>query len=555
VRRSSTFVIAPLALLVTATSSCGSSSSGDAPGAGDAADALDAADEAESAVGEPAGIPASSCATGFESDGARGCRAILPSDACGPGTMAIPGDAVCRDVAPCADGTWGDVPVEASTQFVDASFGGTSDGSASAPWKTIRQAVVAATPGAIVAVAAGSYVESITLAKPVRLWGRCPSKVEIAGATATSAVVSIVKGADGTIVRGLAIRGGRVGVFQAGSRDVVLDRLWIHDGAGRGVSTQGDASTVVATLSDSLVERRAEAAVFVGATSVTIERTEIRDTQPDATGKYGQGIEVEDIGGTARASVIVRASVVATSHSEGVRDFGSDLTIEGSVVRDTAPRALDGKFGFGIDVEDDLGLRGTLTLRGSIVESNVETGVIVDGSNATIEATVVRDTQSTADGSYGEGVAVQLDRDTKERSTITVRSSLFDANRTVGLVVVASDATIDALLVRGTTARASDGLFGDGVCIFADTGSASAVVTASRVEGSARAGVSSFGADVTIGSTSFECNAIDLDGESLASVPFTFHDEGGNACGCSGASIACQISSSGLAPPEPIPAG
>jgi hypothetical protein len=108
--------------------------------------------------------------------------------------------------------------------------------------------------------------------------------------------------------------------------------------------------------------------------------------------------------------------------------------------------------------------------------------------------------------------------------------------------------------VRDTLPRAADGTFGDGIVVYA-IATASATITATRVEGSARAGIANFGGAVTLGTTKLECNSIHLDGESMAGVAFTFDDAGGSACGCSGSSVVCQILSSGLAPPEPIPTG
>ncbi|MBW2459900.1 MAG: hypothetical protein JRI68_35750, partial [Deltaproteobacteria bacterium] len=112
----------------------------------------------------PPGIPAYGCGEGFEHDGDRSCEPILPAAPCPIGTMAVPGDAECREVAPCGDGPWGAIPIEASTQHVDQSYaGGNSDGSAAMPWTTIAEGITAAAPGAIVAIASGSYVENLVV--------------------------------------------------------------------------------------------------------------------------------------------------------------------------------------------------------------------------------------------------------------------------------------------------------------------------------------------------------------------------------------------------------
>src|SRR5262245_5686368 len=76
------------------------------------------------------GIPPEHCARGFEPDEGPACRAVLPEQKCASGTMAIPGETTCRSVAPCGSGRWGDIPIDATTRFVDARYaGGDGDGS------------------------------------------------------------------------------------------------------------------------------------------------------------------------------------------------------------------------------------------------------------------------------------------------------------------------------------------------------------------------------------------------------------------------------------------
>lgn len=97
-----------------------------------------------------AGVPEDACGQGFEPDGRGGCNPILPAETWWRGQLAVPGDAVCRTVAPCAAGVWGDVPVDATTQHVSAAYtGGGSDGTAARPWTTIQEGVAAAAAGAV----------------------------------------------------------------------------------------------------------------------------------------------------------------------------------------------------------------------------------------------------------------------------------------------------------------------------------------------------------------------------------------------------------------------
>src|SRR5262245_40240002 len=59
---------------------------------------------------DAAGVAPDACGAGFTPDDARGCVAVLPPEICPRGTMAVPGELECHDVAPCGEGRWGDIP-------------------------------------------------------------------------------------------------------------------------------------------------------------------------------------------------------------------------------------------------------------------------------------------------------------------------------------------------------------------------------------------------------------------------------------------------------------
>ena len=58
-----------------------------------------------------------------------------------------------------------------SVAYVDASYTGTSTGTATAPYKTIGEAVAAVDTGGVVRVRAGTYNETVVIPKRLRLWG------------------------------------------------------------------------------------------------------------------------------------------------------------------------------------------------------------------------------------------------------------------------------------------------------------------------------------------------------------------------------------------------
>jgi len=618
----------------------------------------------------PAGVPPEACGEGFAANDDRTCEPILPPAPCSAGTMAIPGDTSCRNVAPCTGAPWGGIPIDATTQFVDASYaGGGSIGTQAMPWTTVQAGVDAAAPGAIVAIAKGSYAEQVVVeTKPVRLWGSCPVEVEIAGIGATAAI-AVGSGSDGTEIRALAVTGDAVGV-SIHAEGVAVDRVWIHDTVSWGLMAEDldgpasadvegslvetasggqirafgatvdvdqsalrdsplgmiaadDAATGVRghlTLRRSIVERARTFGVASKGGDVTVEESVVSDTLPDSTVE-DLGIAIAALPGNdpaQRPSVTVRRSVVERCREFGLWLADADAELEATVVRDVSP-APDGTVGMGIGLFSGAAApaaRPILTIRSSVVERGRTTGVAVIGADATVEATIVRDIESQAsDGRYGRGISVEGEPTSGARGSLALRGSIVERSREVGLVVLGADAEVDGTAVRETRPQAADGQLGRGITVQAGGGAtaskavirtsliegshelalaavganlsvedtvvratvgqmgtelfgdgivASAVLSTGsplptsvrlercRVEGSSRAGVSNFGASITIAATVLQCNAIDLDGESFGDLAFAFEDLGGNVCGCAGETRPCIVLSTGLAAPEPV---
>lgn len=586
--------------------------------------------------------------------------------------MAVPGEAACREVAPCGEGTWGDIPVEPNTQHVDPAYdiaNGASDGSPSKPWIKIQEAIDAAEPGAIVALAEGNYDEALSiLTKPVRLWGRCPALVEITAAGAPATIIVGYKKSNGTEIRDLALRGDSIAIVVTGAENVLIDRAWIHDAPGRGIQATNQLGITRLSVTRSLLEATHEFGVITAGATLTVDASVIRNTKPAPDGTFGRGVSAQaDLDSGEPSNATIRASLLEHNHDNAAFVLGSTALLETSVIRDTQPSsdgigrgltarsdpdtklrsnvtvrastferntdvglliwgadaliettsvrntnpAADMTAGRGIDIERDAetGERANALIRSSLIEKNREFGVFVLGSDAVIESTLVRDTDLAPDGTTGAGgINIQIDPESLQRSTATVRSSAVLRSHEMGIFVSGSDATIEATLVQttlpgvdmgfgrginvqhhpgsqerghavirssliddsremgvlflgsdgslentriqATHGRPSDGAFGDGVAVaVAGDHPAAITIDGALVEGSARAGVASFGAAIAIGSSMVECNSIALNGEELAGSPFAFEDKGGNACGCSGETAACKVLSAKLTPP------
>ncbi|RLB52471.1 MAG: hypothetical protein DRI90_22085, partial [Deltaproteobacteria bacterium] len=462
------------------------------------------------------------------------------------------------------------------TQHVDGSYPGSdSDGSAERPWVTITEAVDACASGGLVAIAAGSYIEDVVVAyKAVTLWGVCPEQVEVAGTSNGDAAIVIHEGASGSAVRNLSLTGAADGLAVTGSVDVTAHQLWVHDTSAWGMVILSAYGPAAVAITDSLVEQSRQLGLLVDGSQVTIERSVIRATQP-ALGSNSDGFGIAaQVGCTSqgcdtslRSAVTIRGSVVEQNHAMGVFLAGSDMLIEGSVIRFTQPDLASQMTGRGIAIQPtcdaqgicDANSRANLILRSSFVYHNHDVGLFVGGSDALVESTVIGGTLPRAAGLVtGRGVSalmactVEAGCDPNIRSAISLQNSVVEQNHDAGIFVAGSDLAVHSTIVRDTITR-PDGYFGDGIAILSKLSLSTASLSESLVDASARAGVASFGSAMSIDKTTIRCAAFALEGEDSDQHSYDFVDLGNNRCGCPDANDTCSVVSSGLAPPDPMP--
>jgi hypothetical protein len=425
----------------------------------------------------PAGIVEGGCAEGFTHDGAAGCVAILPEQACPAGQMAVPGDATCHPVMDCGEGTWGDIPLDATTVFVDASYtGGASTGTQAEPFVTVSDAIGAAVDGATIAVAAGTYSEDLLVTKPVMLRGVCPERVALVGTGASLATLELRGGASGSEVSGVAITGDDLtGVFVTGAQDVLLSNVWVHDGSGQGVTIQDNQGSVSMTLRDSLielthglgvfitgsvVEDNHQLGVFVQGSTAEMEGVVVRGAfQKEGDGGRGLNIQAHPTSG-APSTVTVRGALLEGNHELAVHVQDSALTLEGVVIRDTHPTPDLQYGGRGLNIQS----QSQVDVVGTVIERSHAVGVFVSGSTLSASGLVVGDTQPSALAS-GRGLGLQHDTTTGTASTAVVTGSVIERNDDLGVYVGGSLATLSGVIVGETAQTQSEGLFGDGVLV------------------------------------------------------------------------------------------
>ncbi len=557
------------------------------------------------------GVPPEVCPDGFEVD-LGGCVAVLAGP-CEPGQMALPGEPTCRPVADCGDGPWGTIPVGPDTVYVDGSFGGVGAGTEAAPFTSVQEAVAAAAPNGIVAIAEGTYVEDITLDKTVQLWGRCPSLVELVGTG--DQTVFIVEGASGSAVRSLAITGAGRGVRASGALDVQLDRVWIHDTAGRGVSVVNGFGPTSLEVVGSLVEATVGMGVYALGTEVTVRASEVRDVvegPPGTEGSYELGFGVMsrvESNTLDPALVLVEGSTVRQNHYAGLFVHGGQLTVRDSAVHDTRATP-NGQRGVGIFVQLDheIWVRGTATVERTEVKGSIGAGVLVIGADATLRHTMVHQTVPIDDGSWGSALSVEehaQDGNT-ERATVTAEACAFIDNHQTGAAAWGSDLNLVATLIRHVRPDQSWPSSGGGVFVMSGWLDPTAagrlhvqrshvddvvsfgiaaidaqvevhqslvskvaptaaglygdgigavrptttfLVANTEVRDASRVGIGSFDAATSVADSRLDCNVIDLSVDGAGQ----FADLGGNACGCGDQERQCQVRTIEQEVPEPIP--
>jgi len=467
----------------------------------------------------PAGVPPQGCGAGFQHDGDRGCTPILPVDPCPVGMMAVPGDAACREVAPCEAGTWGGIPVEPGCQYVDQAYtGGSSNGTEAQPWTTVQQGIDAAAHGGMVAIAAGTYVEHLQVqGKAVRLWGQCPAQVELRSTGAGPAGLLVLDGASGTEIHRVAVSGPGAGIAVANVEDVVVDEVWIHGNVAAGLAVERLGSPTSLTLRRSLLENNSQLGVFVSGAGITVEGSVVRDTVPTSLDVGGRGIALQDNTSSGEpADAVVIGSVVERNSRFGLFVGGSVLTLDTTVVQDTLPFGPESQ---GISVQNNptTGAPSQVVVRDSLLRRNHEFGMGVLDAQATVTTTVIRETLPVAESPWG-GVGLQVNTFNSETATLTVERTLVEGNHGHGLISSGGALTLDGVAVRDTLPNGNE-RYGHAITAHGQQATgvrANLVVSRSLCEGSHEAAVLVAGADLTLETTVLRDTRPDIKGGGRA---------------------------------------
>ncbi len=411
-------------------------------------------------------------------------------EGCPDDQVRFPGDARCAPLGTscAADGWPADLPADSTVHYVRAGETG-GDGSRSAPFGTIAEAVAVATAGDTIAVSVGVYPETFDLPADVALVGACVAETVLDLPAGDLSTHGVLMGA-GSSLSNLTVAGLRPGIR-----------------ASDGECHLRDLQVRVALI----------ALAATGMASVVAERIAIRDTDNQST-DVGFGVFIND---TSR--VEIRQGVIQRSVAAGIGiNGGGSLRVEDVAVTDVVDRP-DAGLGNGIAAAAG----GTVEALRVVVERVHSAGLFLSGgTNGDLDTVVIRDVESDAfrgDTGYGIGLNVRgtltaerlhLARTTGAAFTMVgfglnvtlrdtilqdVRPQLSDMAGGIGFVIDSAESVVmERVLTRGTKGAAIAAINPGTLVEVDDLTTLDLAPELSRMIGAAASVEVRMGADVTV---------------------------------------------------------
>ncbi|MFC1482268.1 DUF1565 domain-containing protein [Myxococcota bacterium] len=221
-------------------------------------------------------------------------------------------------------------------------------------------------------------------------------------------------------------------------------------------------------LSDALLRANHELGIGLSGTEAEMSNIVVRDTQPrqsDGTGGlgiYGDCSQETNVCG----SLHLEKALVQANHLAGIGLWGTDVEISSVIVRDTLTQQYDGKYGVGIysDCDPETGACGRLQLDSARIHANCAGGIVLHGTDAYISTIVVQDTMSdSSDGSGGFGLSSSCNPIELICSNLQLEYALLEENQAVGIRMEGTEAMLNAVVVRDTLPQRSNSAYGTGL--------------------------------------------------------------------------------------------
>jgi len=211
------------------------------------------------------------------------------------------------------------------------------------------------------------------------------------------------------------------------------------------------------TVRDVVVEEATGFGIFaINEGTLTVESSVVRDTAPAVGGLFGRGLSIEN-GSTG----VVRRVSLERNREVGMRSFapGSTLVAEDVYIRDTLAEEADGSFGRGFTVEQG----ASAELSRVVIERARDMGIFVDigGTTLTGRDLIIRDIESQERGLIGgRGINVQ------DGAVVDLERVRIERAREIGIGCIGDvSATLRDVVVRDTREQESDLRWGRGIAV------------------------------------------------------------------------------------------
>lgn len=394
------------------------------------------------------------------------CQAPAPApEGCPEGELDDGG--ACVPVE-CGSGTWGNLDTGEDTIFVDAGADAGGDGTEAAPFGSIGEGLDAAevSGASMVAVAAGSYAESVVLGKDLdglHLAGRCSEMVVLQGDPEVVVDGIKTRGDGSWTVSGMTITGFTPGVYQHDGR-LLLREIQIVDNLEAGVWSRGENISVhmdqvlisgTRPSPQDVYGLHGIGALIVGVNeaTLTLENSELSDNRYTGLYLYFTNAEINSslITGTraesgwgggfgldAEYSEVAAVDLRLTDNiNTSLYALESDIVLSGGTIGETGADET-GTYGFGVYCSSC-----ALSLSSTELYSNIYAAVWMRYASATFDSVVIEGTHPNVEN-LATGL-MSLD------SSFIANDSTWTANQNDAIVAISSDLTLTRVLVEGTT--------------------------------------------------------------------------------------------------------
>lgn len=338
----------------------------------------------------------------------------------------------------CSGGGWGEYGDSAVSPIYVAA-GGTGDGTEEAPFGSVADALAVAIPGTTIVVGAGTFPVQALIQDPSTQEGLsivgCGRDETIFEPTSATTSILFVNDVPDVAFRGLKLSGGE-------------RTVWLQDDA-------------TVTLQDVLVDQPARTGVFVyGAVVATLIDVDINTPALATDSAYAYGISVRGASAVSQANLSMEGGGIVAGSPVGMIAEAATITLSKTSITGTLPDASN-LYGRGLQLQG----YSSATISASIFDENQDAGIFaIDALQVTIDGdTAITNTRAgTAPDSgeaTGDGLVATLSEDAQGAFTYAalIDGANFTGNARAGGLFDAVEYE-----VRAATASDNGGAVVDG---------------------------------------------------------------------------------------------